>query len=136
MESQAIIPALEKPAGVAILGSGLPHKADGLSRGEALHHFRKYSRQPLSGRVVVISRAMDGRYSLKTHNRDVTIGITNYVSRPEDRTHGSHVMDLKNIRRTTLQDFIERRDPCILSVPHGCEILLDIDDETLHSACP
>jgi len=138
VESQAMVPALQTLAGGADLDSELPHWADHLPRGEALHHFRNYSRQPLSGRVVIINRATDGRYTLKTYNRDDTIGITNHVSRPEDRTHVSHVVDPKNIRRTkitTLQDFIEGRDPCILRVPHDCDVLSEFDDETSHSAC-
>ncbi len=81
---------------------------------------------------------MNGRYTLKTYNRDDTINITNYVSRLKNRTHVSHVMNSKNIRRTkitTLQDFIEDQDLYILRVPHDCDVLSKIDDETSHNAC-
>lgn len=138
VESQANVPASPTLAGGADPGSELSYSADHLARGEALHRFRIYSQQPLSGRVVIINRATDGRYTLNTYHREDTIGITDHVSRPEDRTHVNHVVDPKNIRRTkitTLQDFIERRDPCILRVPHECDILSEIDDETLHNAC-
>ena len=135
---QAIRSTLQTLADSVALDSELSCWADYLSQDKAFYSFTNYSRQSLVGRVVIINRATDRLYTLKTYNRNNKIDIINYVTRPENRTYVSHVVDSKNTRRTkiiTLQDFIERRDPCILRVLYNCNVLLEIDDVASHSVC-
>jgi len=138
VELQAIRPALQTLADGAALDSELSCWTDYLSQDEVFYSFTNYFRQSFVDRIVIINRATDRLYTLKTYNRNNKIGIIDYVTRPENRTYVSHVVNSKNTRRTkiiTLQDFIERRDPYILRVFYNCDILLEIDDVISHNIC-
>ena len=135
---QAIRPALQTLADGVALDSKLSCWTDYLFQDKAFYSFTNYFRQSFVDRVIIINRATNRLYILKTYNRNDKIGIIDYVTRPEDRTYVSHVVNSKNTRRTkitTLQDFIERRDLCILRVSYNCDILLEIDDVILYSVC-